>query len=239
MKKQTRTSEGLKRTCGIAVFAALAFLVTLVIRIPVQFLTFDVKDAIICLAAFMYGPISGVIIALIAAFIELVTISGTGFYGFLMNFISSAAFAFTASFIYSRRKTLGGAIIGVYSAAAVLTAVMMGLNLIITPLYMGVERSVVASMLPTLLLPFNLAKALLNSAITLLLYKPLVIALRRAHLLPTPIAVPADSDSPKIKEESRGSFSHNRFSKKTYIPIILGVCTAVVSIVVFIILNRA
>lgn len=39
-------------------------------------------------------------------------------------------------------------------------------------------------MLVPYFLPFNLLKYGLNAAITLLLYKPLVTGLRRAHLLP-------------------------------------------------------
>ena len=36
-------------------------------------------------------------------------------------------------------------------------------------------------------LPFNLIKGGLNTAITLLLYKPVVVALRRANLIPSEI----------------------------------------------------
>ena len=227
MTKQNRTSEEVKRMCGIAAFSAIAFLVTLIIRIPVQFLTFDVKDAVICLAAFIYGPISAVIISFIAAFIELVTISGTGVLGFLMNFVSSSAFAFTAAFIYSKKKTLGGAIIGVYSAVVVLTAVMVVLNIFITPVYMKVDRAIVIAMLPTLLLPFNLAKGLLNGAAALMLYKPLIIALRRANFVSVTSASPSE----------QGQFSPNHFSKKSYITILVGVVTATAAIIVFAILN--
>ena len=49
---------------------------------------------------------------------------------------------------------------------------------------MGVDRSVVVAMLPTVFLPFNLIKSGINAGISLVLYKPLVTALRRANLLP-------------------------------------------------------
>ena len=150
-----------KKLVGIAMFAAIAYVVTFLVRIPVLFLTVDAKDAFICIAAFIYGPISGVLISFITAFIEMITVSGTGPYGFLMNFISSAAFSFAASYIYSKKKTIIGAIIGLYSGVAVLTAVMMVLNIFITPLYLGVAREAVIEMLPTVLLPFNLGKSLL------------------------------------------------------------------------------
>ena len=225
--------------CGIAAFSAISFLVTLIIRVPVQFLTFDVKDAIICLASFIYGPVSAFIISFIAAFIELVTISSTGVLGFLMNFLSSSAFAFTAAFIYSKKKTLAGAIIGVYSAVAVLSVVMVLLNIVITPVYMKVDRGVVLALLPTLLFPFNLAKGLLNGAATLLLYKPLVIALRRAHLIPMSERQVSSYDESFISEnENKNRFSPNHFSNKSYIPIALGIATAIIAIAVFVVLNK-
>ena len=58
---------------GIAVFSALAFVLSQVIRFPVMFLTFDVKDAIICISAFIYGPIAAPVVSLIAALLELIT----------------------------------------------------------------------------------------------------------------------------------------------------------------------
>jgi len=62
--------------------------------------------------------------------------------------------------------------------------VMLLWNYLITPIYQGVPRDVVAAMLPTVFLPFNLAKGGMNMAATLLLYKPVVTALRRAGLVP-------------------------------------------------------
>ncbi|MBQ8852015.1 MAG: ECF transporter S component, partial [Oscillibacter sp.] len=42
----------------------------------------------------------------------------------------------------------------------------------------------IAKLLPTVFLPFNLVKGGLNMAVILLLYKPVVTALRKAHLVP-------------------------------------------------------
>ena len=67
---------------------------------------------------------------------------------------------------------------------AALTVTMLLWNYLITPIYMHMDRSVVAAMLPTVFLPFNLAKGGLNMALTLILYKPVVTALRKARLVP-------------------------------------------------------
>jgi len=57
-------------------------------------------------------------------------------------------------------------------------------NYLITPLYMGVPRSVVTGMLAPVFLPFNLLKGGMNAALVMLLYKAVVGALRSAKLVP-------------------------------------------------------
>ncbi len=170
---------------GIALFSAFAFVLSLVIRFPVMFLTFDVKDAIICISAFIYGPIAAPIVSLLAALLELITnISGTGPYGFLMNFLSSASLSSVASLVYWKRRTLNGAIVSMLLGVLAMVAVMMGANILITPYYMtGGSVAAVIEMIPSVLLPFNLAKGLLNAAITLVVYKPVKLAMKRAGLL--------------------------------------------------------
>jgi len=56
-------------------------------------------------------------------------------------------------------------------------------NWLITPLYMKVPRETVVAMLLPVFLPFNLVKGGMNAALAMLLYKPVVTALRRAHLV--------------------------------------------------------
>jgi riboflavin transporter FmnP len=209
---------------GIAIFSALAFVVSLVVRFPVQFLTFDAKDAVITIAAFVYGPLSAVIISFLAALIEMITISTTGWYGFLMNFASSAVFSLTASLIYTKKRNLNGAIISLYSAIGATVGVMLLLNLLVTPLYLQyvgapITNADMVAMLPTLLLPFNFAKALMNSAIVMLLYKPTVMALKRLGLVKT-----------------HGGAAAMTFNRTTKIILALGAIGLVLSIVIFLIL---
>ena len=183
-----------KTYVGIAIFSALSFVVAWVCNIipPVAgFLSLDVKDAVIAMASFIFGPISAVIISFIAAFIEFLTFSTTGWYGFVMNFASSAVFSLTASLIYRSKKSLNTALIGFLCAVVATTGVMLLLNIFVTPLYLvqfigmpeTVANQTVTDMLAKVLLPFNFAKSLLNSASAMLLYKPLTEALRRARLI--------------------------------------------------------
>ena len=66
-----------------------------------------------------------------------------------------------------------------------LVVVMLLWNYLITPLYMvGFSRADIAAMLPTLFLPFNLAKGGMNMAATLLLYPPIIASMRKAGVVP-------------------------------------------------------
>ncbi len=186
--KNSRSKRGydarLRYIVSIAVFSALAYVVSVLTGfIKVQFLTFDAKDCIITIGALSLGPVAGAVTAAIVALLEFLLSSTTGVYGLIMNFISSATFALSASLVYRFRRSFRAAIVGLSASVVLTTAVMMLANYLITPFYMGVPRSAVVGMIPTLLLPFNLIKALLNAALTLLLYKHVTHALVRARLI--------------------------------------------------------
>lgn len=186
--KNTKTRDVLRKLCGAAIFAALAYLCVFFFRIKVSFLTFDAKDAFLTMGGMVFGPVSALVTSLVVSVLEMITVSDTGFYGLIMNFLSSATFAVVASLIYRFRRNYTGAILGLVSAVCGMTAVMMGANLLLTPVYLanlgveGADASYVAGMIPTLLLPFNLTKAILNAGLSLLLYKPVSTALRAAKL---------------------------------------------------------
>ena len=185
MKNKIKTSakERILRMVMIALFCALAFAVMPLFRINVIFLTFDIKDAIITVGGLLFGPLAAVIISAVTALLEFVTIGDTGVYGLLMDFVSSASFAVVAALIYRFRRDLLGAVIGLLAAVFSMTAIMLCMNLLIVPLYTpGVTVATVAGMLPTLILPFNLTKAVLNAALVMILYKPVSIALRYARV---------------------------------------------------------
>ena len=176
-------SENLKKIVLTATFAAIAFLFTFIFKFKVGFLTFDFKDTIISVISLVLGPLYGLTAVALVTFLEFVSISDTGPYGLIMNFISSGAFALLIGGIYKYRRTFTGAILASVVSVLGVTAVMMCANLLITPYYMGVSRSEVSAMIPTLLLPFNLAKTTVNAAATLLIYKPVTTALRRVGLV--------------------------------------------------------
>ncbi len=179
------------------VLVALAFLAVLIGKVVPNvagFLSYDPKDAVVAISGFIFGPLTAVIITVLVSLIEMLTISSTGVYGLIMNIVSTCSFVVPAAVTYKFWRTKKGTLAGLGAGIVVMTGMMMLWNYIVTPFYMGVERSVVAGMMMTVFMPFNLAKSGINAALTLLLYKPVVTALRRSGLVPK-------------REESSGKFS--------------------------------
>ena len=176
-----------KTLATLAMLSAIAFVAKLISNVfPMVsgFLSFDLKDVIIVIAGFIFGPLAAVLITVVVSLVEMVTISSTGLIGFVMNVIQSCAFACTASAFYQKNRNMKSAIMGLVAGVLTMTAVMVLWNWLITPLYMGVPREMVVKMLIPTFLPFNLVKGGINATLALLLYKPIVNTLRKAKLVP-------------------------------------------------------
>ena len=184
MNKQKMTT---KELTTLAMLTAIAYALVCCVRIPiVLFLKYEPKDVVITIGGFLLGPTAALVSAFVVALIEMFTISDTGIIGCIMNFLSTCSFAIPAALCYKHRHTMKGAIVGLLTGTVVMVGTMLLWNYLITPLYMtGTSRSDIAGMLIPVFLPFNLLKAGLNSAFILLLYKPLVVSLRKAGLLPS------------------------------------------------------
>jgi riboflavin transporter FmnP len=225
MKKTQKltTKEQILLMVMTALFCALAYAATSLFHIKVTFLTFDIKDCLITIGGLLFGPVAAVTISAVTAFLELITVSETGFYGFVMNFVSSASFSVVASLIYRYRRDLLGAVIGLVSSVFCLTAIMMGMNLLVVPLYTpGVDTATVAAMLPTLILPFNLTKAVMNAALVLILYKPVSTALRYARV--------------KLPGQKSDSTPHKGTWKTNLLITLAGVLLIAASLILFFVL---
>ena len=178
--------EKMKKLTVLAMLSAIAYVAVALLRFPVVlFLSYEPKDVVIAIGGFLYGPLAALGISLVVSFIEMLTISSTGWIGFVMNFLSSAAFAGTAALLYRKKRTQGSAIAGLFGGALLMTVLMLlcGNGPRQRRLYMHTARADVAAMLVPVFLPFNLLKGCLNATITVLLYKPVVQGLRHAHLL--------------------------------------------------------
>ncbi len=220
----------MKLVAVIAMFCALAYASMFVVKVPVQFLDLEIKDSITVLCGLLFGPMASVLVSVIVPLLQFLTISSTGWYGLVMNILSSLSFSLTVSLIYKYRKTFYGAITALVTGVFAMTAVMMLANLFITPFYLTMMTSStvttadVIPLIPKLLLPFNLIKAILNAAIVLLLYKPISTIMKKT-------GVTESSDSEAMKNTNTNA--------RNIIVTVISLLLIVVSLAIILFVLRA
>lgn len=183
--KTTRVVAG----CGmlIAVAIVLQYIEVPIPFIP-SFIKLDFSDLPELIGAFAYGPVAGILIALVKNTIHL-AVSQSGYIGELSNFILGAVFAAVAGLIYKKHKTMKGALVGGIVGAVCMALVSFPSNLyIVYPFYynfmpkeivLQAYQAIVPSMksieqsLLVFNMPFTFIKGLLCVVISMLIYKPL------------------------------------------------------------------
>lgn len=146
------------------------------LRFPIfaaaPFLEYDAMDVPILIATLFMGVKGGLAVTLISCIIQGITVSSSsGIYGIIMHFIATGGFVAGTALMMklTKKKMLPSLLAGV----AAMVLITIPANLIVTPIFMGVTRQVVLSMLPTVFIPFNLVKASINAAVTFLVWLPL------------------------------------------------------------------
>jgi len=171
MNKSTFTTQKLAK---LAMMTAISMVLLLLVRIPfppAPFLVYDPADVPIYITAFAFGPVEGLIVTLVVCLLQGFGLGGDGLYGFLMHFVATGIVAVAIGLLYQRNKTKKTAVKALVIGVIISVIVMCIMNLIVTPAYMGAPRAAVAAMIPTVIIPFNLLKAGINSLITFILYK--------------------------------------------------------------------
>lgn len=168
-----------RKLCTMAVLIALSVVLFLVIRFPLfpvqaPHMEFETTDVPILIGSFMFGPVAGLVLTALASIIQGYTVSAqSGPVGILMHFIATGTFAVTAGIIYKYINSLKGAIVALICGTLAMAAIMIPANLVITVNLYHVPIEAVKAMLFTVIVPFNLLKAGINSVIVFFVYKPL------------------------------------------------------------------
>lgn len=176
----------------LSAIATVVYYLDFPVPLMPSFIKLDLSNVISLLASFALGPVEGVIVCLIKNLVQLL-IKGAGTtmgIGNIFDFVTSAAFCFTAGLIYHRVKTFKGALAACVVGALVFSLISLPLNyFIVYPIYFkafggeaailgmyqeinsGVETTLEA--LCVFNLPFTFIKGALCAAVTMLIYKPL------------------------------------------------------------------
>lgn len=180
-----KTVISTRKMTTLAMLAALAVVLVAIIHFPlipgVTFLEYDPADVPIFIGVFAFGPWAGLVLTLVVSVIQGVTVSaGGGPIGIVMHLLATGSFAIVAGLLYRKKHTRSGAVIALTAGTLVMSAVMCLCNLVLTPIFMGQPVQKVVEMLLPVIIPFNLAKAGINSVITYLVYKPISKFLHKA-----------------------------------------------------------
>ena len=171
----------------MAMLTALSVILVYLIRFPIfpaaSFLEYDPADIPILIAAFMFGTVPGLAVTLVVCILQGLTVSAqSGIIGIIMHFMATGSMVIAVGLI-SRRNTVS---VRNYIAAVVgslaMTVVMILLNLVITPFYMGVPVSVVKGLLLPAIIPFNLIKAGVNTFFAVHIFIILNVAFKKAKI---------------------------------------------------------
>ena len=179
-----------------AMLSAVAF-VLMFIEFPIpalipSFVKLDISDLPELLAAFSMGPLYGVAVTLLKNLL-FILLHGTSsaYVGELFNFLMGSVFAFSAGFIYQRKKSRKSALIGSIVGAALMALISVPLNyFVVYPAYVvcyglpleaiiGMYQAIrpsTNSLLECLVIfnmPFTFCKGMLDVLLCFLIYKPL------------------------------------------------------------------
>ena len=175
----------IKKITNIGVMSALSFILMLTVRFPLflPFLIYEPGDIPILIISFLYGPLPALIAtAILSIFMALFTGLG-GAFGAFMHFIATGTLVATAGFIYKKYHSRKGAVVSLLIGSLSMTALMAVANILLNPIFYGIPHEQTMKMLLPGIIPFNLTKALINSGITVFVYKKIADFLREKGLL--------------------------------------------------------
>ncbi len=161
-----------KQLVTMALMCAISTLFMFV-QIPLlpaaPFLTYDPSLVPAMVVGFAYGAGPGVAVGSLAIVIHAL-ITGD-WVGALMNFVAALLFVLPAALVYSKVRTYKGAIIGLVLGVVCATLGSIASNLTIGVWFWYGSADVILPLMLPAVIPFNLLKTVLNSVLTLVVYK--------------------------------------------------------------------
>lgn len=187
----TRKRTDVRKMTMTAMLAAVAtVLMFFSFNVPLMpsFIKLDFSELPALIAAFAFGPVSGVTVCLVKNLVN-VLFTTTGGVGELSNFVLGASFVFPAGLVYMRGKSRMSALTGSVIGAAAMAVIGVFSNyFVVYPVYtafmpmeaiLGMYRAInpaVESLWDALLwfnMPFTFLKGMCSVAMAFVIYKPL------------------------------------------------------------------
>ncbi|MFV0557048.1 MAG: ECF transporter S component [Enterococcus sp.] len=177
-----------QKMVAIAMFAAMG-LVLQYVAFPVipavPYLKVDFSDIPVMLSMFLFGPLAGIVTAFIRSTLHLLTtgFEPTNMVGDIASFLATSAFALPMYYFFKGKGGTRNKVFGIISGILALTIFMSIANyFVITPIYLQVSglsaqemlQMSLANYIAVAIIPFNLIKGGLVSAVFLVLHAKLL-----------------------------------------------------------------
>lgn len=211
-KRYTDGKNRVEYIVKIAIYTTLSYILYVVAKFPLpfifpSFLDIQISELPALIAGFSMGPISGVLVIFFKCLLKL-PLTGTFFVGEATDFILGICFVVPSSLIYNSKKNKKTALIGLVVASAIVTVMSVIVNRFISvPFYVEVmfggswapllgmmsdlynkgitKETFYAWYLGVGVLPFNLLRCFIVSAVTFFLYprlkRPLKLETREVY----------------------------------------------------------
>ena len=175
-------------TAMLAAVATVLMFFSFSVPLMPSFIKLDFSELPALIAAFAFGPLSGVTVCLVKNLVN-VLFTTTGGVGELSNFGLGASFVFTAGLVYKHKKNRKSALLGSIIGAAAMAVIGVFSNYyVVYPVYtafmpmeaiLGMYRAInpnVETLWDALIwfnMPFTFVKGLCSTAMSFVIYKPL------------------------------------------------------------------
>ena len=165
------------RIVRVGVLAAISVILMFTIRFSpfpaVPHLEYTPAGIPILFSTLMFGTIEGLFLSFVVSILQWLTVSQhSGWIGALMQFLAMGSFVLMTGLIYKVKRTASGATIALLFGGAVSTVVMIGWNLIFTPIFWGTPIEAVWVAMPWIV-AFNASRAIVNSIIAFAMFRML------------------------------------------------------------------
>jgi len=141
----------------------------------VPFLKFDFADTPLLICSILFGPGASLAVLFVVSVIQAFLLGGDSYLGCIMHIVASGAMLAVTGLICRKAKNIGRMILGLVLGALTMTALMIPMNYLITPLYLGGHSpeniSIISSLMIPAIIPFNLIKSSVNCLIAFVVYK--------------------------------------------------------------------
>ena len=154
------------------ILAAMSLMLEIFVHFPIlpgaEFLLYSPGDLPIIVASVVVGPVAGALAALINSVLFVALTGQGGPWGAFMHFVASGGMALVIGYL---AKKTGKLHVSMLAGIATRVALMVPLNLLVTPIYTGAPRAVVMGMIVPIIIPFNLIHAGINTALSFAVLK--------------------------------------------------------------------